>query len=122
MMIRRRAFLSLPAVLLPSDLERRRAIRRSSNMRRSDPASVGRTGRPQLVEFFLAASPPGAAQNGALQYQMTRLPAVIIATPSSTCQFMGSCSHTAASTMVSGRLSLSMGATHDAGAACSARK
>ena len=52
MLIRRRTFLSLSAALLtvrPGVAQDHPAIEQYTP---SDPALVGRTGRPQLVEFF----------------------------------------------------------------------
>jgi hypothetical protein len=49
-------------------------------------------------------------------------PITISDTPTAACQVNGSRSHSVASTIVNGRLSLSIGATHDAGAIWSARK
>ena len=51
MVIRRRAFLTIPAVLLAV----RTGVAQGHSTEQytpSDPALVGRTGRPQLVEFF----------------------------------------------------------------------
>lgn len=52
MFIRRRTFLSLTATLLavrPAAAQNHAAIEQYTP---SDPALVGRTGRPQLVEFY----------------------------------------------------------------------
>lgn len=52
MLMRRRTFLSLSAVLLavrPTAAQNHPATEQYTP---SDPALVGRTGRPQLVEFF----------------------------------------------------------------------
>ena len=59
---------------------------------------------------------------GQIMLASVRAPAVIKATPAATFQLIGSLSSTPASRIVSGRLSLSIGATSDAGAICSARK
>jgi hypothetical protein len=52
MIIRRRAFLSLPAVLLAVRSGEAQSHPATEQYIPSDPAFVGRTGRPQLVEFF----------------------------------------------------------------------
>ena len=57
----------------------------------------------------------------AVQESVSSAPIVIRATPPISRQDIGSRSHTAAIMIVSGRLSLSIGATRDAGPSCSAR-
>jgi hypothetical protein len=52
MLIRRRAFLSVSAVLLAVTSGVAQDHAATEQYTPSDPALVGRTGRPQLVEFF----------------------------------------------------------------------
>ena len=54
--------------------------------------------------------------------RVSSAPATINTTPPVTCQLTGSRRQTAASNTVTGRLSLSIGATHATGASCRARK
>ena len=51
-MLRRRTFLSIPAVLLAVRSGGAQDHPATEQYTPSDPALVGRTGRPQLVEFF----------------------------------------------------------------------
>lgn len=52
MVIRRRAFLTIPAVLLAVRTGVAQHHPTTEQYTPSDPALVRRTGRPQLVEFF----------------------------------------------------------------------
>jgi hypothetical protein len=52
MVIRRRTFLALPAALLAVRPTAAQGHQAPEQYTPSDPALVGRTGRPQLVEFY----------------------------------------------------------------------